>query len=137
MELTELGFDRWVEQRAAALLQPGDRLARVTAVDRGAFLVRHQDGERHAELAGKFRFAIQSAADLPCVGDWVGVRVQDADGPVIIHSVVPRRTHLRRKCPGRTVDYQMIDQAQGGQDVLRGVEDRIDPSGRAGVAGGC
>lgn len=108
MELTELGFDRWVEQRAAALLQPGDRLARVTAVDRGAFLVRHQDGERHAELAGKFRFAIQSAADLPCVGDWVGVRVQDADGPVIIHSVVPRRTHLRRKCPGRTVDYQMI-----------------------------
>ena len=108
MELTALGFDGWFEQRSVALLQPGQRIARITAVDRGAFLVRNQDAEIYAELAGKFRFAIQSAVDFPCVGDWVCVQCHSSEDPAMIHSVVPRKTYLRRKCPGKTVDFQMI-----------------------------
>jgi ribosome biogenesis GTPase len=90
------------------LLQPGQSLARVTAVDRGAFLVRTQDAEAYAELAGKFRFAVEAAIDLPCVGDWVCVQCHPSGGPAIIHSVIPRKSFLRRKCPGKTVDFQMI-----------------------------
>ena len=108
MDLTALGFDGWFEQRSAALLQPGHSIARVTAVDRGAFLVRNQDAETYAELAGKFRFAVEAAIDLPCVGDWVCVQCHASGGPAMIHSVVPRKTFLRRKCPGKTVDFQMI-----------------------------
>jgi ribosome biogenesis GTPase / thiamine phosphate phosphatase len=108
MELTDLGFDDWFEQHAAALVQPGQRLARVTAVDRGAFLVRDQDAEIHAELAGSSRFAAQSAVDLPCVGDWVCVQYEMSGGPAMIYRVAPRKTHLRRKCSGRAVDFQMI-----------------------------
>ena len=108
MDLTALGFDDWFEERTAALLQPGHSVARVTAVDRGAFLVRTQDAETHAELAGKFRFSVESAMDLPCVGDWVCVQSRALGDPVIIHSVVPRKTFLRRKCPGKIVDVQMI-----------------------------
>jgi ribosome biogenesis GTPase / thiamine phosphate phosphatase len=108
MELTALGCDGWFEHHAAPLLQPGHSIARVTAVDRGAFLIRDQDGETYAELAGQFRFAIVAASDLPCVGDWVCVHRHASGGPAIIHSVVPRKTFLRRKCPGKTVDFQMI-----------------------------
>ncbi len=108
MELTDLGFDGWLEQRSADLLQPGRSMARVTAVDRGAFLVRNQDAETYAELSGKFRFAAEAAIDLPCVGDWVCVQSHASGGPAMIHGVVPRKTFLRRKCPGRTVDFQMI-----------------------------
>jgi len=108
MELSVLGFDDWLEQRAAAILHPGQSLARVTAVDRGAFLVRNQDAETCAELAGKFRRTIQSALDLPCVGDWVCVQYHASGGPAIIHGVAPRKTSLRRKCPGKTVGFQMI-----------------------------
>ncbi|HMO51106.1 MAG TPA: ribosome small subunit-dependent GTPase A [Kiritimatiellia bacterium] len=108
MKLTDLGFDGWFEQHCASLLQPGQRVARVTAVDRGAFLVRHQDAETPAELTGKFRFAIESAIDLPCVGDWVCVQCHGSGSPAIIHHVFPRKTFLRRKCPGKTVDFQMI-----------------------------
>ncbi len=108
MELTALGFDEWFERQAAPLLQTGQGMARVTAVDRGAFLVRNQDAETHAELAGKFRFAVEAAGDLPCVGDWVCVQSHASGGPAIIHGVVPRKTFLRRKCPGKTVDFQMI-----------------------------
>jgi ribosome biogenesis GTPase len=108
MDLTELGFDDWVEQHAAPLLQTGQGMARVTVVDRGAFLIRTEDAEISAALAGKFRFAVESAMDLPCVGDWVCVQGHASGGPAMIHSVVPRKTVLRRKCPGRTVDFQMI-----------------------------
>ncbi len=108
MKLPELGFDDWFEQRSATLLQPGYSLARVMAVDRGAFLIRNQSVETYAELAGKFRFAVVDASDLPCVGDWVCVQCHPSGGPAVIHSVIPRKTFLCRKCPGKTVDSQMI-----------------------------
>jgi len=108
MELTALGFDGWWAERAAALGLPGHGVARVTAVDRDAFLVRNEDGETYAELAGKFRFAVAAVGDLPCVGDWVCTQRHASGGPAIIHGVLPRKTFLRRKCPGKTVDFQMI-----------------------------
>ena len=108
MGLTDLGFDGWFEKHSASLLQPGHRIARVTAVDRGAFLVRNQDAEMYAELAGKFRFSVEATIDLPCVGDWVCVQSHTSGGPAIIHGVLPRKTFLRRKCPGKTMDFQII-----------------------------
>jgi ribosome biogenesis GTPase len=108
MNLTDLGFDDWFQERSAPLLQEGQSLARVMAVDRGSFLVRHQDGESHAELAGKMRYSADSILDMPCVGDWVCVQGVASDGPGMIHRVIPRKTVLRRKCPGKSVEFQMI-----------------------------
>lgn len=108
MNLSALGFDRWFEARVGDLLRPGYTIARVTAVDRGAFLVRNEQGETPAEIAGKFRFSVESVLDLPCVGDWVCVQHHAPGSPAIIHAILPRKTFLRRKCPGKTVDFQMI-----------------------------
>jgi ribosome biogenesis GTPase len=46
------------------------------------------------------------ATDLPCVGDRVGVEVSVGVG--VIHSVLPRDTVLRRKRPGKGVEFQLI-----------------------------
>lgn len=108
MDLTALGFDDWFDRQSAAVLQPGHTLARVTAVDRGSWRVRHPDAETPAELSGRFRFTAASAGDLPCVGDWVGVQRHAAGGSATIHGVLPRKSFLRRKTPGKTVDFQMI-----------------------------
>ncbi len=107
MDLYALGFDEWFDAHASTVLQPGQNLARVMTVDRGAFLVRNEHGESSAELAGKFRFAAESSADLPCVGDWVCLE-HTSENLAVIHAVLPRRTFLRRKFPGKTVDFQMI-----------------------------
>lgn len=107
-EWVALGFDDWFQQRAADILQPAYRLARVTAVDRDAYLVRNPDAEIRAELAGKYRFTSRSTLDLPCVGDWVGVQWPASGGPALIHQVLPRKTFLRRKTPGKSVDFQLI-----------------------------
>jgi len=108
MDLGRLGFNKWFEDRTGDLQQPGQSIARVTAVDRGAFLVRDERGEAVAELAGKVRFSTESAIDLPCVGDWVCVERHASGGPAIIQAVLPRKSFLRRKCPGKTVGFQMI-----------------------------
>lgn len=82
--------------------------ARVTAVDRGRLLVQTQAGELPAELTGRLLHLAESSEDLPCVGDWVGVRLRDGDTQASIHRVLPRRTVLRRKAAGREVEFQMI-----------------------------
>lgn len=108
MKLSDLGFDQWFEAHVGESLQSDQALARVTAVDRGAYLVRNECREVPAELTGKFRFRAESSVDMPCVGDWVIVQYHNSDTSAIIHGVLPRKSFLRRKCAGENVDYQMI-----------------------------
>jgi len=83
-------------------------IARISAVDRGSYLIRNETKEVPAELAGKFYFHVESSVDLPCVGDWVSVQYHNNDTTAIIHEVFPRKTFLRRKSAGEKVDFQMI-----------------------------
>ena len=108
MKLSDIGFDHWFEAHVVDLRQAGQGIARVSAVDRGSYLVRDEQREVPAQLAGKFYFCVDSSADLPCVGDWVTVQYHNDDSAAIIHGVFPRKTFLRRKCAGANVDFQMI-----------------------------
>ena len=108
MKLSDLGFDHWFEAHVENLRQEGRSIARVSAVDRGSYLVRTERGQVPAELAGRFYFCLDSSVDLPCVGDWVSVQYHNDDTAAIIHGVFPRKTFLRRKRAGMNVDFQMI-----------------------------
>ena len=108
MKLIDLGFDQWFEAHGSELQQVGRGIARISAVDRGSYLIRNETGEVPAELAGKFSYQIESPVDLPCVGDWVTVQYYNDDAEAIIHSVFPRKTFLRRKTAGENVAIQMI-----------------------------
>lgn len=108
MELKELGFDRWFEEKQEELQRPDCSLARVTAVNRDSYLVRNQNSEVLAELTGSFRFSAGSSLDFPSVGDWTFVQYCNADTFGIIRGLFPRRSILRRKASGMDVDYQMI-----------------------------
>jgi len=108
MELTDLGLDRSLVDKAGELCGSDQSVARVTAVDRGRYLVRDQRGEVPAELTGRLLHLAESSEDLPCVGDWVCVRYVDSATRASIHGVLPRRSFLRRKVAGRDVEVQMI-----------------------------
>jgi ribosome biogenesis GTPase / thiamine phosphate phosphatase len=107
MDLCALGLDDWFRDQETVALQPGRALARVVTVDRGSCLVWGEWGQAPAELSGKLRFSAGSGSELPCVGDWVCVE-GGASTLAVVHAVLPRKTFLRRKCPGKTVDFQMI-----------------------------
>ena len=108
MELRDLGLDPGMADQAREQCGPDLSIARVTAVDRARYLIRDEHGERPAELTGRLQFASESSTDLPCVGDWVCVRCLDARSHAIIHGALPRKSFLRRKAPGKDIDFQMI-----------------------------
>ena len=106
-QLHILGFDDWHEANASEELIPGQSIARIMTVDRGAYIVRTEDSEARAELAGRFRFNAETTIDIPSVGDWVCVEKATPE-LAIIQAVLPRKTFLRRKAAGKTMDFQMI-----------------------------
>jgi ribosome biogenesis GTPase len=83
------------------------KTARVIAVDRDLYTVRPTGGEDiQSRLAGRFRHEAEDATKLPCVGDSVAVEISGEVG--LIHDVLPRDTVLRRKRPGKDIDFQLI-----------------------------
>lgn len=129
--LEKLGWNDWFAARAEC--PTADSVARVAAVDRGQLLLLDQGGLFRAILAGSFHYHHPRAEDAPCVGDWVCVKRHGQDehgasesgvvetgvvetGVVetgivdtsVVHSVLDRRTFLRRKSAGEVIDYQMI-----------------------------
>lgn len=108
MKLEDLGFDQWFETHATELGMEGCGFARISAVDRGSYILKNEDRDVPAELSGKLAFQIDSPLDLPCVGDWVTAQYYNNGTAAIIHRVFPRKTFLRRKTPGENIDFQMI-----------------------------
>ncbi len=60
-----------------------------------------------AEILGHLRFAAESRADLPAVGDWVDIESFDQQH-AIIHSIHPRKNLLERHEVGSFADRQII-----------------------------
>ena len=108
MELRELGLDGWFADKARAQCGTDLSIARVTAVDRGRYVIRDEHGELPAALTGRLQFVTESSIDLPCVGDWVCACYLDGRSHASINGVLPRRSFLRRKAPGRDIEFQMI-----------------------------
>ena len=108
MELRDLGLDDWFQQQLAESGPLQWDLARVAAVDRERYLVRNETGEVQAELAGRLLFAAESSVDLPAVGDWACVHYHNDRTLAIVEDLLPRRSSLKRKTPGKQIDHQMI-----------------------------
>jgi len=108
MELQDLGFNEWFMQRLSESGKTDYRIARITSVNKGSYLVRNEDSEVLSELAGEFIFSAESKLHYPVVGDWAFVQYYNANTLAIIYDLLPRKTILRRKTAGKKVDYQMI-----------------------------
>jgi len=73
---------------------------RVALATRKHFVVWTEEGEVEATASGRLRHLNTLC---PCVGDWVLLR-----GQSVIESVLPRRTELLRKSPGKGVREQVL-----------------------------
>ncbi|HEU5414116.1 MAG TPA: ribosome small subunit-dependent GTPase A [Candidatus Angelobacter sp.] len=97
MRLEQFGwnkfFARHLRQEAVA--------GRVAAASREHFLVWTAEAEIEATVSGRLR---HSSADWPFVGDWVVLR---QDSPVITE-ILPRRTKISRKHPGKETKEQVL-----------------------------
>ncbi|NNL41090.1 MAG: ribosome small subunit-dependent GTPase A, partial [Desulfobacterales bacterium] len=83
-------------------------IARVMAVHKDSYIINNGEDDVFAELVGKMLFSAVSPIDLPAVGDWVLATFYDEDAFSIIHNVLPRKSLLKRKTPGKRTDFQLI-----------------------------
>ena len=85
-------------------LQPG----RVAVEDKHYYAVVTRQGELTAQVAGKLLHQSRNPANLPKVGDWVAVAPLPGETKAVIREILPRRTKLSRKVPGREVEEQVL-----------------------------
>jgi ribosome biogenesis GTPase len=106
--LTDLGWDdRWAaafEPFAGAGLVPG----RVVLEHNHVCRVVTAQGERLAEVGGRLKHRASGRPDLPTAGDWIALPPESAGERSLIRDVLPRRTFLSRKAPGRQTEEQVV-----------------------------
>ncbi|MBN2288666.1 MAG: ribosome small subunit-dependent GTPase A [Candidatus Glassbacteria bacterium] len=108
MQLENIGFNAWFQERLdsgkSRELQP----ARVIAINKNSYQVSDGSGPVTAELTGRLMFNADSPLELPAVGDWVYVQIADDRSLAVIHDIFPRKTLLKRKTVGKRVEWQLI-----------------------------
>jgi len=102
------GYDEWVQSIGAEHIKGDLPSARVIEVNKNSYMVSDGTHEMAAQLSGKYLFDAKEALDFPTVGDWVSIQDLDDHSFAIIHSVLPRKTLLKRKEPGKRIDFQLI-----------------------------
>jgi ribosome biogenesis GTPase / thiamine phosphate phosphatase len=103
-----LGFEKWFQDNVNPVDFENFDIARVMAVHRDSYTINNGENDVFAELIGKMVFGAVSPIDYPAVGDWVFATFYDENTFSIIHNVLPRKSLLKRKTPGKKVDFQLI-----------------------------
>ncbi len=106
--LRDIGYDDHASGAFTALGEEALVPARVAVVNRNNFELLTEKGEATGEPTGRMLFTAEDNMAIPTVGDWVAAQLLNDDSFALIHHLLPRRTLLRRKDPGRTVDYQLL-----------------------------
>jgi ribosome biogenesis GTPase / thiamine phosphate phosphatase len=102
MTLTDLGYTGDNNGQIDGLT-----IGRVMQEHRERYVVSTGESEYDSEITGNLRYTASSRADFPAVGDFVAMSVYDSD-MAIIHRVLPRKSVLERKAPGKFAEKQII-----------------------------
>jgi ribosome biogenesis GTPase len=106
--LVKIGFDKRLLETIDLESLKQFEIARVVAVHKDSYSISNGEVDVLAELVGKIIFSASSPIDYPAVGDWVFANYYDENTFAIIHEVLPRKSLLKRKTPGKKVDFQLI-----------------------------
>jgi len=106
--IRKLGFDKWFQEHVEPVDLNSFDIARVMAVHKDSYMINMGGNDVSAELIGKMAFSAASPVDYPTVGDWVFAKFYDDNTLAIIHNILPRKSLLKRKTPGKKIDLQLI-----------------------------
>jgi len=106
--IEKLGFEKWFQDNVDPVDLNRFNIARVMAVHKDSYVINNGEKDVFAELIGKMVFSADSPIDYPAVGDWVFATFYDDNTFSIIHKLLPRKSLLKRKTPGKKIDFQLI-----------------------------
>lgn len=82
-------------------------IGRVVSQDKDLYKVITENGERRAQVSGKFRYNAAYLSDYPAVGDFVMLN-ENGGGNAVIHHVLTRKSAFVRKAAGTSNDEQVV-----------------------------
>ena len=100
--------DEWFRGKIDLSKLKDFQIARVTGVYKNSYTLRNKTNEVFAEMTGNLTYGAESPLDYPTVGDWVYAQFFNQNTLAIINEVIPRKTVLKRKMPGKKISYQLI-----------------------------
>ena len=107
-KLDSIGYSDWFKSRANDEMLASHGIARLVSVHKDSYIITQGEEGVFAELSGNLLYSSESAVDLPTVGDWVYADFFDDNTHAIIYGLFPRKTLLKRKTPGKQVDFQLV-----------------------------
>lgn len=109
LSIQTLGWNAALEKSFAGFREKGFEPGRVAEEDKHHYVIFAESGTLLGKVTGKFLHETRSRALLPKVGDWVAFSpVRKEEDKAQIHAVLPRRTKLSRKVPGRETEEQVL-----------------------------
>lgn len=93
---------------AQASMFDGLCVGRVILQEKGFYRIVSENGERFAEVSGKFRYNASIVSDYPAVGDFVMLDMNEQGTKAVIHSVLERKSCFIRKAAGESRQEQVV-----------------------------
>ncbi|MBF0227154.1 MAG: ribosome small subunit-dependent GTPase A [Desulfobacterales bacterium] len=106
--IEKIGFNKWFQDNIPIDTVSNLEIVRVISVYKDSFLITNGVNDVLAEIVGKLMYNAASPLDYPVVGDWVLAQFYDENRFAIIHEILPRKSILKRKTPGKKIDFQLI-----------------------------
>ncbi len=120
--MQNLGFDEWFQDKLDPVGLEGVEPARVIAVHKDSYAINNGKNDFFAELTGKLLYSAVSPVELPAVGDWVLANLDEENSFAIIHGIIPRKSLLKRKTPGKKIDFQLIAANIDGAFIVQSLD---------------
>jgi len=124
--LRALGLDSWFEEKVGGAVVNEGEPARVVAVHRDSYTISNGENAVMAELVGKLLYTAASPMDYPAVGDWVTAHFYDDNTFALIHTVLPRKSLLKRKTAGKNVEFQIIAANIDTAFIIQSLDDNFN-----------
>ena len=124
--IEKLGFDKWFQDNVDSDSLEGLEISRVIAVHKDSYTITNGETDVFAELIGKILYSAASPIDYPAVGDWVLAKFYDEKSFSIIHRIIKRKSLLKRKTPGKKIDFQLIAANIDAAFIVQSLDDNFN-----------
>ena len=126
MQLEALGFSKWFQDKIDDGELMDRKIARVLTVSKDSYTIQGEGLAVRAEPTGKLIFNAESPMDFPTVGDWVVAQYFNDDSFAIVHQILPRKSVLKRKTPGKKITFQLISANIDTAFVVQSLDDNFN-----------
>lgn len=107
MNLEQFGWNPFFANAWKSVKTVGTEPGRVIAQHRALWMIAGPFGESYAEASGRLRQSAEDRGLWPTIGDWISAKSKSGGG-MVIHEVLPRRTQITRKIPGKQNKPQVL-----------------------------